>query len=383
MCVAAASHVIEKRRYEELGIPGDVRELIERSWEADSPSIYGRFDLRYDGETPPKLLEYNADTPTALYEAAVVQWKWLEERFPGKDQFNSIHERLIATWKGLKPYLRGEPLVFASLDDAEDIVTSSYLRDTASQAGIATDQILVAKIGWDRRRSLFVDETNAPMASVFKLYPWEWMLEEAFGDMLLTDRATQWIEPAWKVILSSKGILPILWELYPGDPNLLEAYFEKGRLASGVREAALLSRGIQRDSVRRARGLRGDRRPIRRWRIHLPGARAAAGVRRQPPRSRSLDRRSGGGGSRNPGVRRARSPTIAAGSSRIAWTETSPIGAGNHGRTRTAGGLGAARRPGTTSARSAVPSMYVVALSQTISPTARPAARPARSPVGK
>jgi len=236
LCIAAAGHVIEKRRYGELGIPGDVRELIERSWEEDTPSLYGRFDLRYDGQSPPKLLEYNADTPTALYEAAVIQWKWLEEVFPDKDQFNSIHERLIATWKELKPFLRGEPLYFASLDDAEDIVTVSYLRDTASQAGISTDQILVPKIGWDHRRKLFVDESNAPMQSVFKLYPWEWMLEEDFGDMLLGDRATQWIEPAWKVILSSKGILPILWELNPGHPNLLEASLTKGKLTRYVQK---------------------------------------------------------------------------------------------------------------------------------------------------
>jgi len=228
MCVAAAGHVIEKKRFDDLGIPPFARDLVVRSWEADTPSIYGRFDLAYDGEGPPKLLEYNADTPTALYEAAVVQWKWLEEVHPGKDQFNSIHERLIATWKELKPYLKGEPLYFASLDDAEDIVTSSYLRDCASQAGISTDQLFVGKIGWDHRRRLFVDEAERPMQSVFKLYPWEWMLDEDFAPFLVTDEATQWIEPAWKILLSSKGILPILWELYPNDPNLLEAYLDRG-----------------------------------------------------------------------------------------------------------------------------------------------------------
>ena len=229
MCIEAAGHVIEKRRYKDLGIPGDVRELIERSWEEDQPSIYGRFDLSYDGRNPPKLLEYNADTPTALYEAAVVQWKWLEEIFPGKDQFNSIHERLIATWKELKPYLAGEPLYFASLDDAEDIVTSSYLRDCASQAGIATDQLLVPMIGWDHAARRFVDESNRPISSMFKLYPWEWLLTEEFSNFLLSDRQTQWIEPAWKQILSSKGILAILWELHPGDPNLLESYLDVGK----------------------------------------------------------------------------------------------------------------------------------------------------------
>ena len=236
MCIAAAGEVIEKRRFDELKIPENARPLIERTWNEEPPSIYGRFDLAYDGQSPPKMLEYNADTPTALYEAAVVQWKWLEEAFPSADQFNSIHERLIATWKELKPYLNGEPLHFASLDDAEDIVTASYLRDTASQAGIATDQLLVPEIGWDHQRWLFVNEQSEPIRSIFKLYPWEWMARETFGPYLATDRGTQWIEPAWKMVLSNKGILPILWEMFPNHPNLLEAHFSPGRMTAFARK---------------------------------------------------------------------------------------------------------------------------------------------------
>lgn len=77
-----------------------VQPLIEHSWEAEQPSLYGRFDLAWGGEASPKLLEYNADTPTSLVEAAVAQWYWLEDTHPGADQFNSIHERLIAAWEG-------------------------------------------------------------------------------------------------------------------------------------------------------------------------------------------------------------------------------------------------------------------------------------------
>jgi glutathionylspermidine synthase len=32
-------------------------------------------------------------------------------------------------------------------------------------------------------------------------------------------------EPAWKMILSNKAILPLLWDMYPNHPNLLPAYF--------------------------------------------------------------------------------------------------------------------------------------------------------------
>src|SRR5580704_3279421 len=99
MTLHAAEHIIDNKLYAQVGIPQSAVALIENSWEAEPPSLYGRFDLAYDGSSPPKLLEYNADTPTALLEAAVVQWHWLEEAKPGADQFNSIHERLIEGWK--------------------------------------------------------------------------------------------------------------------------------------------------------------------------------------------------------------------------------------------------------------------------------------------
>jgi glutathionylspermidine synthase len=227
MCLEAVDHVITRGRYDELHIPPDAATLIEKTWNDEPPAIYGRFDLRYDGRSAPKLLEYNADTPTALLEAAVVQWYWLQDVAKERDQFNSIHERLVAGWKDLKPYLRGNVLHVAALDTWEDAITATYMRDVAEQGGVKTEPLAVAEIGWDRARQCFVDLDNRPIESVFKLYPWEWLVHEEFGQHLLPsyDR-TMWIEPAWKMVLSNKGILAILWEFYPDHPNLLECYLD-------------------------------------------------------------------------------------------------------------------------------------------------------------
>ena len=119
MTLQAAQYAIDQRLYQKMGIPENAIALIENSWEAEPPSLYGRFDLSYDGVNPPKLLEYNADTPTSLLEAAVVQWYWLQEVYPHRDQFNSLHERLIALWKDLARYLPGRRIDFCSMDDAE------------------------------------------------------------------------------------------------------------------------------------------------------------------------------------------------------------------------------------------------------------------------
>lgn len=229
-CLEAAQHIIDTRRWADLGIPESAVPLIEAAWEEEPPSIYGRFDFAFDGKSPPKLLEYNADTPTSLLEASVIQWFWLRDVLPGLDQFNSIHEKLVARWAELKPKLRGEILHFASTRDVEDIITANYLRDTAQSAGLATDFLHVDEIGWNSLAMRFVDLGGRHIQSLFKLYPWEWLTSEDFGQYLAyASEHTAFIEPAWKMLLSNKAILPILWELFPGHPNLVPAYLDGPR----------------------------------------------------------------------------------------------------------------------------------------------------------
>ena len=250
LCIKAAEHVITHRLYDRLTIPPQAVPLIERSWDNDEPSIYGRFDLAYDGLSPPRMLEYNADTPTALLEASVIQWFWLKDRFPEADQFNSIHEKLIEGWKDQKQYI-DEPLYFACVKDApEDLGNLEYLRDTAIQAGLQTEQVFVEDLGFDSVNTDYVDTNDRVVSSIFKLYPWEWLINEFFG-RYLEKSGLFLIEPAWKMILSNKGILPILWELNPRHPNLLESSFDAGHFCDNYVSKPLLSREGGNISVHR------------------------------------------------------------------------------------------------------------------------------------
>jgi glutathionylspermidine synthase len=231
MCIALVARVLDddalKRR---LRIPQGFWPLLSESWERDDPSLYGRLDLSFGGDGPAKLLEYNADTPTSIFEAAVFQWTWLEQTIerrilPGRaDQYNSIHERLIERWKAIGD---GRALHLAGItEDAEDAGTLAYLADTAAQAGLATTIIDITDIGWREDGGGFVDLDDNEMTLAFKLYPWEWMFQDAFGARL-SQAPTRWIEPPWKAIISNKGILPLLWEMFEGHPNLLPAFFEE------------------------------------------------------------------------------------------------------------------------------------------------------------
>jgi len=223
LCLEAVDRVVAEGLYHRLAIPPAFIPYIEATWRRDDPTLVGRFDLRHDGHGPPKLLEYNADTPTSLLEAAVVQWYWLQEVKPAADQFNSIHEKLIDAWKAVAARMYPDARVhFACLADApEDAGNTEYLRDTCEQAGLFTTRLDISEVGWNGRR--FTDLEERPIQVLFKLYPWEWLIKDAFAPHILSD-TTAFLEPAWKMILSNKGILPILWEMFPGHPNLLAAH---------------------------------------------------------------------------------------------------------------------------------------------------------------
>lgn len=225
MCIAAVQYVMDNNLYHKFAIPENYIPFIEKSWEADLPAIYGRFDFILKNGVP-KLLEFNADTPTSLFEGGVVQWYWLQDFSRENDQFNSIHEKLVDYWKYLKAYLYPGTLHFTCLKQTlEDLTTTEYMRDCAIQAGINTKLVFIDDIGWDDSEFKFVDRENMPIKNIFKLYPWEYLVKEEFTHNILLDKNyTIWIEPAWKMLLSNKAILPILFELYPECPYLLKCY---------------------------------------------------------------------------------------------------------------------------------------------------------------
>ena len=211
----------------QLDIPRDYWSYVWNSWNDQEPHLYGRMDFAYDGTGPAKLLELNYDTPTSLFETGFFQWVWLEEQMQagtlpaGADQFNSLQDKLEQAFREL---LLPNPFHFSSVkQSAEDRGTVQYLMDLATQAGMDARYVAIEDLGEIDEQ--LVDLDNIPIAGLFKLYPWEFMVREEFARVLYTSR-TKIIEPGWKMLLSNKGILPLLWHRYPNHPNLLPAFFE-------------------------------------------------------------------------------------------------------------------------------------------------------------
>lgn len=228
MLLQAAEKVIDSNELlRKFAIPEESWQAIRDSWERSDPTVYGRLDLCYDGKGPAKLYEANYDTPTALFEASVFQWDWLRSEFPALDQFNSIHENLIAEWNEVRTRYDINHAHFTGvLESVEDAFTIQYMMDTAVQAGFTAKMLDISDVGIGvlNGETVFTDLDDQPIEMMFKLYPWEHMLREEFAEHAGIDSA-HFVEPIWKAVISNKAILPLLWEMFPGHPNLIEAYF--------------------------------------------------------------------------------------------------------------------------------------------------------------
>lgn len=232
MCLEVVDKVVKDEALLRLfRIPEPHWEFVADSWHGRDPSLYSRLDLSYTGTGPAKLLENNADTPTSLYETGFWQWLWLQDKVDsgvvsrGADQFNSLQEKLVKQLHRIAEHYQIDTLHFACCQDTEeDRGTVQYLQDCAAEAGIRSPFLYVEDIGLSDR-GFFTDLDDHAIQAMFKLYPWEFMLNEEFGDHLQTAQV-RWLEPPWKAILSNKALLPQLWKMFPNHPNLLPAWFE-------------------------------------------------------------------------------------------------------------------------------------------------------------
>ncbi|KAK8089191.1 glutathionylspermidine synthase [Apiospora hydei] len=218
MCCEAADYLVAHPDTitDKMAIPAFCLQQIARSWVREPAwgSVYGRFDF----------YEFNADTPTSLVEAATIQWQWLEQTGHGRDQFNSLTERLVAAWRRNLTLIEAEALGGGG-------------------------------IGRSRDNGRFYDHKGRHIDVCFKLYPWEWMVEQPFGaacfrdmehvgdcdgDVLLLPPGGGNAYTGGTMLWSNKGLFAVLWQLFKDDPRsrwLLPTYFEAEAPASLTRYA--------------------------------------------------------------------------------------------------------------------------------------------------
>jgi len=242
MFVEAGDYIIENNLFHEIGIPFNLVDLIKESWDSDVHwHLYGRFDFAGGVDDKPiKLLEFNADTPTALFETAIIQWAILKQNsLDEAQQFNFVYEALLNNFKRLvtlqesvenfDELYEGWKFLFSSIrGNAEEENTVKLLQHIASEAGFDTNFAFIDEVEFDDN-GIYFNEDKFELW--FKLIPWEDIaIQESELAMLLTNiiknKEAIIFNPAYTLMFQSKAILKILWDLYPNHPLLLETSFE-------------------------------------------------------------------------------------------------------------------------------------------------------------
>ncbi len=243
MFVEAGEYVVENELFHELGIPFNLIDAVKMSWENDvNWHLYGRFDLAggVDGK-PIKLIEFNADTPTALFETAILQWAILKlNKMEDTHQFNNVYEAIRDNFKRLvtldgdindfNRYYEGWKILFSSVkDNEEEESTVKLLKTIAEDAGFQTEFAYMQDVEFDPKEGVFYKDVNYEYW--FKLYPWEDIgIEEPELAQLMTqimqNQKAIFLNPAYTLMFQSKAFMKILWDLYPNHPLLLETDFE-------------------------------------------------------------------------------------------------------------------------------------------------------------
>lgn len=214
--LSAVDNVISQKRYAELNIAPEAIPLIEKSWKRQDESFYTRFDLGFDGVNPPKLFECNGDAAASVLECSLLQENWLNEVMPEKKQFTLPYQHLVESFQKLA--IDG-PLHITGFNNPESIDCLANFHKIATDAGLEANITPIDKI--ESNGEALRDSNHIMIRNLFKFFDWEEVLVPMQLYKPLEAASIRVIEPAWKMVAANKGLLRILWEMYPGHPNLL------------------------------------------------------------------------------------------------------------------------------------------------------------------
>jgi len=266
MFMQATDHVLENDALlERFGFPRVLWPRLRQSWNnRRNHMITGRLDFSIS-EHGVKVYEYNADSASCYMECGQVQGRWAEIH-GCKDGWNPgshLHEMLVHAWK---KRAIDDVLHIMLDDDLEETYHALYMKAAIEEAGIPCKVIRdLSELAWDDNGSV-VDCDGLRICWVWKTWAWETALDQLrdectedelpttlpdqsaarlhpkprLVDVLLRKDVTVF-EPLWTLVPSNKAILPVLWEIFPDHPSLLDAQYN---LTSDLQQKGYVAKPI-------------------------------------------------------------------------------------------------------------------------------------------
>lgn len=232
--------LVKEERWRELGIPHNAQKLVRYSAENEwDDFLLGRFDFAGGfGDYPIKMLEFNADTCSLIPETAHVQRHlWVEmRRKQGKGPYDPL---LVTLTRRFQTILRQHPdrepnLLLSTLGYEEDWLNVEVISEAAHNAGFQqVHKVDLESVIFDPENGAFIEigpERFVHFGFWYKMIPWDFFAFEEpelmgiLTDLVLEDKLKV-LNPAWTMMMQSKGILPFLTQDSPEVAAILKASF--------------------------------------------------------------------------------------------------------------------------------------------------------------
>jgi glutathionylspermidine amidase/synthetase len=232
---------------EKFNIPRGVWPRIQQSWDnRRNQMITGRFDFALSARGL-KVYEYNCDSASCHMDAGKIQGKWAAHFGcdVGRDPGHRLQQALVDAWRDSDV----DDVLHILIDrDLEETFHALFMQEAMEAAGIPS-KILhgMSGVTWNVDGDV-VDADGVKIRWVWKTWAWETALDQLRAecdddeerlvlpgrpragaprlvDVLLRPEVMVY-EPLWTLIPSNKAILPVLCQLFPNYPYLLESAFE-------------------------------------------------------------------------------------------------------------------------------------------------------------
>ncbi len=231
-----------------FNIPRALWPRLKTSWvNRRGQMITGRLDFCVS-DRGIKVYEYNADSASCHMEAGRVQGKWARHFgvTEGEDAGAEIAGALVSAWEAAGV---GGTLHIMQDVDSEETYHAQFMKTAAESAGIPCKVIKgLGGLSWNENAEI-IDPDGTPICCVWKTWAWETALDQLRAecededcrpvlraavdtrqaprlmDVLLRSEIKVF-EPFWTLIPSNKAILPILWQIFPDHPYLLNTQFD-------------------------------------------------------------------------------------------------------------------------------------------------------------
>jgi glutathionylspermidine synthase len=238
MCLNAVDKVVnDKELLQKLQIPEHLHEAVVESWRRRDKDLAGKMEFMWNGEGKPKFIRYKVNDLSNIIEASRGQ-QLIISKFAhiygvrNFHSFNYIENALGIFWRNYQSGRNFDHIfIVNNSQDIKKFSIASFLKNNLANKkfGNKTEPHSISL----KNEEEYINSLNKNQAELKDNNSLFIYVNPPITNTLNSEtplNRDNIIEPCWKLILQSNGLLALLWSMYPDNSYLLPTYFESDEM---------------------------------------------------------------------------------------------------------------------------------------------------------